>query len=175
MLPGRSGIEILTSLRQCGVKTPVLILTARDTVEDRVLGLESGADDYLVKPFAFPELVARLRALSRRGRADQAVRLHLADLEMDLLTRRVSRGGQTLDLTGKEFDLLEYLLQNQGRIVSREMLAHEVWGEQARASTLDNVIDVYINRLRKRIDRPAEVKLIHTIRGVGFVMRENEP
>lgn len=175
MLPGRDGIEILKAMRQCGVQTPVLILTARDTVEDRVLGLECGADDYLIKPFAFPELVARIRALQRRGRIDQVVRLCLADLEMNLLTRRVTRGGQSLDLTGKEFDLLECLLRHQGRIVSREMLAHEVWGEQARASTLDNVIDVFINRLRKHVDQSAQVKLIHTIRGVGFMLREDEP
>lgn len=175
MLPGRDGLEILSAMRRCGIQTPVLILTARDTVEERVQGLECGADDYLVKPFAFPELVARIRALLRRGRPDQQVRLRLADLEMDLLTRRVIRGGQSLDLTGKEYELLEYLLRNQGRIVSREMLAHDVWGERTRASSLDNVIDVYINRLRKRVDLAAPVKLIHTIRGVGFVMREEEP
>ena len=175
MLPGRDGIEIVTTLRECGIQTPVLILTARDTVEDRVLGLDRGADDYLVKPFAFAELLARTRALLRRGRMDQVVRMSLADLEMDLLTRRVTRGGQPIDLTVKEFELLEYLLRNQGRVVSREMLAHEVWGEQARASALDNVIDVYINRLRKRVDQPAPLKLIHTIRGVGYTMREDEP
>jgi two-component system, OmpR family, copper resistance phosphate regulon response regulator CusR len=175
MLPGRDGIEILKAMRQCGIKTPVLILTARDTVDERVQGLECGADDYLVKPFAFPELVARIRALLRRGRIDQAVRLSLADLEMDLLTHRVTRGGQPLDLTGKEFDLLECLLRNQGRIVSREMLAHEVWGEQVRASSLDNVIDVFINRLRKRVDQAASARLIHTIRGVGFMLREEGP
>jgi DNA-binding response OmpR family regulator len=175
MLPGRDGIEILKTMRQCGIQVPVLILTARDTVEDRVLGLECGADDYLIKPFAFPELLARIRALLRRGRPDQTVRLHLADLEMDLITRRVIRGGLPVDLTAKEYELLEYLMRNQGRIVSREMLAHEVWGEQARASTLDNIIDVTINRLRKRVDQPAQRKLIHTIRGVGFMLREEEP
>lgn len=175
MLPGRDGLEILSAMRRCGVQTPVLILTARDTVDERVQGLECGADDYLVKPFAFPELTARIRALLRRGRVDQVIRLRLADLEMDLLTRRVTRGGQPVDLTAKEYELLEYLLRNQGRIVSREMLAHDVWGEQARASSLDNVIDVYINRLRKRVDQAASAKLIHTIRGVGFVLREEEP
>lgn len=175
MLPGRDGLEILSAMRCCGIQTPVLILTARDTVEERVQGLECGADDYLVKPFAFPELTARIRALLRRGRVDQVVRLRLADLEMDLLTRRVTRGGQPVDLTAKEYELLEYLLRNKGRIVSREMLAHDVWGEQARASSLDNVIDVYINRLRKRVDQAASVKLIHTIRGVGFILREEEP
>jgi DNA-binding response OmpR family regulator len=175
MLPGRDGLEILSAMRRCGIQTPVLILTARDTVDERVQGLECGADDYLVKPFAFPELTARIRALLRRGRVDQVIRLRLADLEMDLLTRRVTRGGQPVDLTAKEYELLEYLLRNHGRIVSREMLAHDVWGEQARASSLDNVIDVYINRLRKRVDQAASVKLIHTIRGVGFVLREEEP
>jgi DNA-binding response OmpR family regulator len=175
MLPGRDGIEILTTMRKSGVQTPILILTARDTVEDRVQGLDCGADDYLVKPFAFPELLARIRALLRRGRIDQVLWLKLADLEMDLVTRRVARGGQTLVLTGKEYEVLEYLLRNQGQIVSREMLAREVWGEQVRATPLDNVIDVYINRLRKRVDPPGLPKLIHTIRGVGFIMREGEP
>ena len=161
-------------MRQSGIQTPVLILTARDTVQERVQGLECGADDYLVKPFAFPELTARIRALLRRGRVDQVIRLRLADLEVDLLTRRVTRGGKPVHLTAKEYELLEYFLRNQGRTVSREMLAHDVWGEQARASALDNVIDVYINRLRKRVDQAASVKLIHTIRGVGFVLREEE-
>jgi DNA-binding response OmpR family regulator len=174
MLPGRDGLEILKAMRQCGILTPVIILTARDTLEDRVQGLDCGADDYLVKPFAFPELEARIRAMLRRGRSDQVVRYRLADLEMDLITRRVTRGGQPLDLTGKEYDLLEYLLRHQGRIVSREMLGHEIWGETTRGSALDNVIDVYINRLRKRVDLPAHMKLIHTIRGVGFVLREEE-
>jgi two-component system copper resistance phosphate regulon response regulator CusR len=174
MLPGRDGFEILTAMRECGNRTPVLMLTARDAIEDRVTGLECGADDYLIKPFAFAELSARIRALLRRGTSDQMVRLRLADLEMDLLTRRATRGGQQLDLTAKEYDLLEYLLRNQGRVVSREMLAYEVWGEQARASSLDNAIDVYINRLRKRVDQPFPIKLIHTIRGIGFVLREKD-
>jgi len=174
MLPGRDGFEILGALRQCGTQTPVLILTARDAVEDRVQGLDHGADDYLVKPFAFPELLARIRALLRRGRPDQALRLKVADLELDLLTRRVTRANQPLSLTAKEFDVLEYLLRNQSQIVSREMLSREVWGEQARASSLDNVIDVHINRLRKRIDLPGSAKLIHTIRGIGFMLREEQ-
>src|SRR5213594_3294628 len=144
MLPHRDGIEVLTTLRKRGLQTPVLILTAKDTVDDRVQGLDLGADDYLVKPFAFPELVARIRALLRRGRMDQVLKLQLDDLEMDLLTRRVTRRGLTLDLTAKEFELLEYLLRHQGRVVSREMLARDVWQVAARATPLDNVIDVSI-------------------------------
>ena len=170
MLPRRDGIEVLTTLRKRGLQTPVLILTARDTVEDRVQGLDLGADDYLVKPFAFPELVARIRALLRRGRMDQVLKLQLDDVEMDLLTRRVARRGLTLDLTAKEFELLEYLLRHQGRVVSREMLARDVWQVAARATPLDNVIDVSVARLRRKIDDPFEKKLLHTIRGMGFML-----
>lgn len=130
MLPGRDGLEILDALREKGCQTPVLILTARDTVEDRVLGLDGGADDYLVKPFAFPELLARIRALTRRGRGDQALRLKLADLELDCVTRRVTRGGLDIQLTAKEFELLEYLLRHQGHTVSREMLAPTTSGRR---------------------------------------------
>src|SRR6266516_1167230 len=133
MLPHRDGIEVLTTLRKRGLQTPVLILTARDTVHDRVRGLDSGADDYLVKPFAFPELLARIRALLRRGRTDQVLRLRVKDLEMDLMTRKVTRGNQTLDLTSREFELLEYLLRHQNQLVSREMLTREVWKEPSRA------------------------------------------
>ena len=175
MLPGRDGIEVLTTLRKRGLATPVLILTAKDAVEDRVLGLDSGADDYLVKPFAFPELLARVRVLVRRGRPDQVLRLKIADLEMDLVTRRVTRGGQSLQLTAREFDLLEYLLRHQGYVVSREMLAREVWKETERATPLDNVIDVHIARLRRKVDGPFEAKLLQTVRGVGFVLREGDP
>ncbi len=170
MLPRRDGVEVLTTLRKRGLQTPVLILTAKDTVDDRVQGLDLGADDYLVKPFAFPELVARIRALLRRGRMDQVLKLQLDDLEMDLLTRRVTRRGLTLDLTAKEFELLEYLLRHQGRVVSREMLARDVWQVAARATPLDNVIDVSIARLRRKIDDPLEKKLLHTLRGVGFML-----
>ena len=170
MLPRRDGVEVLTTLRKRGLQTPVLILTAKDTVDDRVQGLDLGADDYLVKPFAFPELVARIRALLRRGRMDQVLKLQLDDLEMDLLTRRVTRRGLTLDLTAKEFELLEYLLRHQGRVASREMLARDVWQVAARATPLDNVIDVSIARLRRKIDDPFEKKLLHTLRGVGFML-----
>ena len=172
MLPGRDGFEILKTLREKGLQTPVLILTARDTVDDRVMGLDSGADDYLVKPFAFPELLARIRALLRRGRIGDVLRLELADLEMDIVTRKVIRSGRTIELTTKEFELLECLLRNQGHVVSREMLARDVWQETARATPLDNVIDVHIARLRRKIDDPFDNKLLKTVRGVGFVLRE---
>jgi two-component system copper resistance phosphate regulon response regulator CusR len=175
MLPGRSGLEILQTIRQRHIETPVLILTARDGVEDRVLGLDLGADDYLVKPFALPELLARIRALLRRARPSEALRLKVADLEMDLVTRRATRGGHLLDLTVREFELLEYLLRHQGHLVSREMLAREVWKEPRRATPLDNVIDVQMTRLRKKVDTEAGERLIHTVRGVGFVLREGEP
>jgi DNA-binding response OmpR family regulator len=174
-LPGRDGLQILKALRQRGVDTRVLILTARDTLEDRVKGLDSGADDYLVKPFAFAELVARIRALVRRGRVVEAPRLGIADVNMDLWTRKVTRGGRSIDLTAKEFELLEHLLRFQGQVVSRDTLAHEVWQERGRTPTLDNVIDAHIARLRKKIDHDWPVKLVHTIRGVGFVVREEAP
>ncbi len=175
MLPGRGGIEILKSMRQHGMKTPVLMLTARDTIEDRVLGLDSGADDYLVKPFAFPELVARVRALSRRGAVDTSSRLRVADLEMDVVGRLAMRNGHSLDLTPREFDLLEYLVRHQGHVVSREMLARDVWKEPGRHTPLDNVIDVHVARLRGKVDEKFEKKLVQTVRGVGFIVREDRP
>jgi two-component system, OmpR family, copper resistance phosphate regulon response regulator CusR len=175
MLPGRSGLEILQALRQRRIDTPVLVLTARDGVDDRVLGLDLGADDYLVKPFALPELLARIRALLRRGRPADLVRLKTADLEIDLVARRASRGSRVLDLTVREFDLLEYLLRHQGHLVSREMLAREVWKEPRRATPIDNVIDVQMTRLRRKVDVDGGPRLIHTVRGVGFVLREGEP
>jgi len=175
MLPGRDGIEILSELRRSGDPTPVLILTARDTVSDRVAGLEAGADDYLVKPFAFAELLARIRALLRRGRPEPSPRLALADLQVDAAGRTATRAGRTLALTALEFTLLEFLLRHQGQVVSRGMIAREVWNEPARGTPLDNVIDVHIMRLRRKVDPEADVRLIHTVRGVGFVMREGEP
>lgn len=174
MLPGRDGFEIVKTLREKGLQTPVLILTARDTVDDRVLGLDSGADDYLVKPFAFPELLARIRALLRRGRIGQVLRLELADLGMDLVTRKVTRNGRTIELTAREFELLEYLLRNQGHVVSREMLARDIWQETTRATPLDNVIDVHMARLRRKMDDPFDKKLLKTVRGVGFILREGQ-
>jgi two-component system, OmpR family, copper resistance phosphate regulon response regulator CusR len=174
-LPGRDGIEILKAVRQRGMKTPVLVLTARDTLQDRVLGLDSGADDYLIKPFAFAELLARIRALVRRGRVTEAPRLSVADLDVELITRKVTRGGQPVELTVREFELLEYLLRHQGQVVSRELLARDVWKETARTTPLDNVIDVHIARLRRKVDADHPGRLIHTVRGVGFMLREGEP
>ncbi len=172
MLPGRDGLQVLSTLRKRGLETRVLILTARDAIEDRVQGLDKGADDYLVKPFAFPELLARVRALLRR--TEQGPQLRLGDLEMNVVTRNAKRRGQYLELTGREFELLEYLLRHKDQVVSREMLARNVWKESARATPLDNVMDVHINRLRRKVDEPFDRKLIHTVRGVGFVLREEE-
>jgi DNA-binding response OmpR family regulator len=172
MLPGRDGFEVLGTIRNMGSQVPVLLLTARDAVEDRVLGLDAGADDYLVKPFAFPELLARIRALFRRGRLDVPAHLQVADLEMDTTTHVVKRDQRVLDLTAREFELLEYLMCNQGRVVSREMIAREVWHEGPKHTPLDNVIDVNIARLRRKLDDPFPKKLLYTIRGVGFVLKE---
>jgi len=174
MLPGHDGFEILSTLRQRGINTPVLLLTSKDALEDRVRGLDSGADDYLVKPFAFPELLARMRALLRRGKPDGAARLKLGDLEMNIAQRSVVRGGQPLELTAREFELLQYLFLNKDRVVSREMLARDIWKETARQTPLDNVIDAQIVRLRRKIDGQFEHKLLHTVRGVGFILREGD-
>jgi two-component system, OmpR family, copper resistance phosphate regulon response regulator CusR len=175
MLPLRDGMEVLAALRQKGLSVPVLILTSKDTVRDRVQGLNAGADDYLVKPFAFSELLARIHALLRRGKQELGARLRLADLEMDAPGRKVFRDGKELALTAREFDLLEYLLRQQGRVVSREMLARDVWEETARYTPLDNVIDVHIAHLRRKLDEPFRTKLLQTVRGVGFVLREETP
>ncbi len=174
MLPGHDGFEILSTIRRRGIRTPVLLLTSRDAVEDRVRGLDSGADDYLVKPFAFPELLARIRALLRRGKTPVDERFKLADLELDQARRSVTRGGESIELTPREFELLEYLFLNRGRVVSREMLARDIWKETARQTPLDNVIDAQMVRLRKKIDGQFEPKLLHTVRGVGFVLREGD-
>ena len=172
MLPGRDGFEVLGAIRKAGSQLPVLLLTARDSVDDRVLGLDTGADDYLVKPFAFPELLARVRALLRRGRLEAPVRMKVADLEMDVTKRTATRNQQALDLTAREFDLLEYLVRNQGRVISREMIANDVWKEGPRHTPLDNVIDVNIARLRRKLDDPFQPRLLHTVRGVGFVLKD---
>src|SRR4051812_16378265 len=170
MLPGRSGLEVLRDLRSKGFTKPVLILTARDAVEDRVTGLDAGADDYLVKPFAFAELLARLRALLRRDLGGRVLVLQADGLEMDLLGRRVVRDGVELDLTRREFELLEYLLRNKNSIVTRDMIARDVWKETTGALT--NTIDVYITLLRKKVEQPQKKQLIHTVRGVGYAVRD---
>jgi len=172
MLPGHDGIEILKTLRARGTKTPVLLLTARDAVEDRVMGLESGADDYLVKPFAFAELVARIRTLLRRAAPVEPMRKTIGDLVVNLETRRARRKEKNIELTPREFDLLIYLMRQPGQVVTREMLAKEVWGETNRVTPLDNVIDVHVAHLRKKLDDGHAIKLIQTVRGVGFVLRE---
>ena len=175
MLPGRDGLQILTTIRKRGLETPVLLLTARDSLEDRVTGLNSGADDYLVKPFAFEELLARIRALLRRGRTVDMLRFGIADLDMDIVTRKVTRGGRHVDLTAREFELLEYLMRHEGQVVMRDMLARDVWKETARGTPLNNVIDVHIARLRRKVDVEPFEKLIHTVRGVGFMLKQGEP
>lgn len=175
MLPGRSGLEILGRLRQNGFRIPVLLLTARDSIEDRVQGLDAGADDYLVKPFAFPELLARTRALLRRGGPERAQTVSVGDLMLDSAKRSVSRAGTLIELTAREYELLEYLFRNQGVVVSRDMLARDVWKETTRATPIDNVIDVHVARLRRKIDDGHERKLLHTVRGVGFILREESP
>jgi DNA-binding response OmpR family regulator len=175
MLPGRDGLQVLATLRSQGVETPVLVLTARDALEDRVAGLDSGADDYLVKPFAFAEVLARIRALLRRGRSTEALRLTVGDLDVDLVSRKVTRAGRHIELTVREFELLEYLLRHEGQVVSRGALARDVWKETERTTPLDNVIDVHIARLRRKLDAEFPTRVIHTIRGVGFMAREGEP
>ena len=175
MLPGHDGIEILKTLRARGTETPVLLLTARDAIEDRVLGLDSGADDYLMKPFAFAELLARVRALLRRAGDTETFRKQIGDLKLDIENRRVSRGSQEIAVTPREFELLAYLLRHHGQTVTRQMLAKDVWREPHRATPLDNVIDVHVAHLRRKIDEGRRVKLIHTVRGVGFVLREESP
>jgi two-component system copper resistance phosphate regulon response regulator CusR len=175
MLPGRSGLQVLEAARKQGLRIPVLVLTAKDTVEDRVRGLDAGADDYLVKPFAFAELSARVRALLRRSKSETATVLKIQDLEMDLVGRTVKRGGRTVELTVREFELLEYLLRYQGEVVSREMLARDIWKEPTRHTPLDNVIDVHMVRLRRKVDEGFDSKLVHTVRGVGFTVKVEIP
>jgi two-component system copper resistance phosphate regulon response regulator CusR len=170
MLPERDGLDILRELRKDGFTKPILILTARDTVEDRVQGLDSGADDYLPKPFAFAELLARIRALLRRNVANPELFHRADDLEMSLVSRSVTRGGVEIELTRREFDLLEFLLRNKNTTVTRDMIAREVWKEGT--GTLTNTIDVYITLLRKKIERPDKRTLIHTVRGVGYALRD---
>ena len=171
MLPGRDGWQILQAVRGAGLDTPVLFLTARDAVQDRVHGLELGADDYLVKPFAFSELLARVRSLLRRGSSTpQETSLQLADLRLDLIRRRVERSGRRIDLTAKEFALLEMLLRRQGEVLPKSLIASQVWDMNFDSDT--NVIEVAIRRLRIKIDDDFPNKLIHTVRGMGYVLEE---
>ncbi|GJQ20316.1 MAG: DNA-binding response regulator [Bacteroidia bacterium] len=172
MLPRMGGIEVLRSIRQAKVSTPILILSAKSDLEDRLDGLNAGADDYLPKPFAFSEALARVRALVRRTSGSELGSiLSVGDLEMDLLRRRVSRAGQEIPLTTKEFEVLEYLLRNKGRVISRVILTEHVWDMNFDSET--NIVDVVINRLRRKIDDPFSEKLIHTVRGAGYMMKES--
>jgi heavy metal response regulator len=170
MLPRRDGLSVIEELRRKGVMTPVLILSARQTVDDRVRGLQAGGDDYLTKPFAFAELLARVQALVRRAsRTPEPTTLTVEDLVLDLLSRRVSRGGTLVDLRPREFALLEYLMRNTGKVVSKTMILSHVWEYNFDPQT--NIVDVLVSRLRDKVDRPFETKLIHTVRGVGYVLR----
>ena len=171
MLPERDGWSILSEIRRSGRQTPVLFLTARDAVQDRVKGLELGADDYLVKPFAFSELLARIRSILRRGPARQPDVLRIADLEIDLLQHTAARGGRRLDLTPKEFAFLSLLVRRTGEILSRTLIAEQIWGMNFDSGT--NVVDVAVRRLRKKMDDPFSKKLIHTMRGVGYVLKDH--
>ena len=172
MLPKKSGVQVLREIRAEKIATPVLILSARSELEDRVEGLNLGADDYLGKPFSFSEVLARVRALVRRTSADvQSSVLAVADLKIDLLSRTVKRGGEEITLTNKEFELLEYLVRNKGRVLSRVILMEHIWDMDFDSET--NIVDVMINRLRRKIDDPSPLKLIHTVRGVGYVLKES--
>jgi two-component system, OmpR family, copper resistance phosphate regulon response regulator CusR len=173
-LPKRSGLEFLAKLRERDRDIAVIVVSARDSLEDRVNGLMDGADDYLVKPFAIPELLARIHALLRRGRSDQRLKIKVGNLHIDYLNRKVTRAGRAVELTLREFDLLQYLMEHSDSVVTRDMLARDVWKEINRATPLDGVIDVHVSRLRKKIDAAGEITLIHTIRGIGFSLSANQ-
>ena len=176
-LPGRDGLEVMAAIRRKQISVPIIVLTARDTVAERVVGLDAGADDYMVKPFAFAELLARMRVLLRRGRSPDARQMTVGSLSLDAISRKVTHSGQPLDLTLREFELLEFLMRYEGQVVSRDTLAREVWKESGRTPSLDNVIDAHMARLRRKFDDggAAAARMIHTIRGVGFMLREGEP
>lgn len=169
MLPKINGLDILSGLRSQKIDTPILLLTAKDSVEDKVEGLNQGADDYLTKPFAFSELLARIRVLLRRGKAESKTTLEIGDLTLNLVSHKVSRGSEEIELTGKEYSLLEYFMRNQEKVLTRTMIAEHVW--DYNFDTFTNVIDVYVNHLRKKIDKNFSTKLLHTLRGVGYVMK----
>lgn len=170
MLPRLDGLSLVTALRRAGVTVPVLFLSARHSVDDRVKGLQTGGDDYLTKPFAFPELLARVQALARRGqRPLESTELAVADLRLDRLTRRVVRGGVSIELRPREFALLEYLMRHPGKVISKAMIVSHVWDYSFDTGT--NAVDVLVHRLRERIDKPFEPKLLHTVRGVGYVLK----
>jgi heavy metal response regulator len=171
MLPKKNGLAILRELRDKGINAPILLLTARGSVEDRVTGLNAGADDYLAKPFVFAELLARVRSLLRRG-GEKAPILKFADLTMDPVTRKVTRGGVEIELTSKEYALLEYFMRRPNQVLTRTMISEHVW--EADFDTFTNVIDVYVNYLRNKIDKGFEKKLIHTVRGVGYILKEEK-
>jgi heavy metal response regulator len=170
MLPQKDGMEVLNELREHRISTPVLMLTARDSLEDKVQGLDWGADDYITKPFAFAELLARVRAILRRGESERPVKLTVADLTLDPVTRKVRRSGKDIELTNKEYALLEYLLRNKGHVLTRSLISEHVWGYQFDTGT--NIVSVYVNYLRNKIDSGFDKKLIHTVRGVGYVLKD---
>lgn len=172
MLPGQDGWQLLQQLRQAGRDMPVLLLTARDSVHDRVKGLDLGADDYLVKPFAFSELLARIRTLLRRGPARQTEIVQVADLKLDLLRHKATRGGKRLNLTPKEFSLLSLFVRRTGEVLSRTLIAEQVWDMNFDSNS--NVVDVHVRRLRSKVDDPFSQKLVHTVRGVGYVLEERD-
>ncbi len=170
MLPKKDGLEVIRELRDKEISTPILCLTAKDKVEDVVAGLDTGSDDYLTKPFAFAELLARVRALLRRPTQDRGAELHFSDLRLDPVTHKVWRSGKEISLTAKEYALLEYFMRNPNKILTRTMIAEHVWDYNFDSFT--NIIDVYVNYLRKKVDKDFDVKLIHTVRGVGYVLKE---
>lgn len=173
LLPGKNGLEILSEARKNGKDMPILLLTAKDAIEDKVCGLDLGADDYLIKPFSFIELMARIRALIRRGKVHYQTRLTFGDLSLDMVTHRLYQNGQPVDLTNKEFALLEFFMRNLNTVLTRTQIAEHVW--DYNFDSLTNVIDVFVNRLRNKIDKDRIHKMIHTIKGVGYIMKDERP